>query len=440
MNAVEYTNKNWWDVSKITDFQPGPNVDQTGAINNAGHNEPVRETYIPFQQDSNRPRYGRPGYKWKAHGPTQSPFFDSVPGVNPTANPLNNGFGTLDDYYKIWLEYAAQQDEAQCALIPLGSRNKCMDNYEALLDKLNTQSSVTCKSAGCCFNEDSFLHGGAACYRATNYGQCRNLPVDFQKRECGYEGIGEQECLNNVKCCYQPSADREDPWCYEKYSATLDESQWCRAWTEEQYRSVPRNRCFKNPKSKSNMFNDLAAHDINNLISREQCENADCCYDDTLSADYLDWLTEGLGYGQNMFRCFRKENPLIQANANQFKDKHKQLGAIQNVAIDTNKFGDGTAKLDPHTLGPRIKTCDNTKWQMFGYDGTTATQAAPKRSCGENLSYYQCVYVNKCCYKPTVSNEPVCYYPEFKNLPFTSAGKTTLQGVKENVPGNVLGN
>jgi hypothetical protein len=31
------------------------------------------------------------------------------------------------------------------------------------------------------------------------------------------------------------------------------------------------------------------------------------------------------------------------------------------------------------------------------------------------LSYYQCVYVNKCCYKPTVANEPACYRPELSS-------------------------
>jgi hypothetical protein len=38
----------------------------------------------------------------------------------------------------------------------------------------------------------------------------------------------------------------------------------------------------------------------------------------------------------------------------------------------------------------------------------------------QNLSYYQCVYVNKCCYKPTVSNEPACYRPELSKAVTTS--------------------
>lgn len=245
LNAVEQVNKNWWDVSKISQFQPGPNEKQAGY-------EPLRETYIPFQEQANRPRYGRPGYKWKPHGPTQSPFFENMPGVNPTANPLNSGFGTLDDYYKIWLEYASTQDQAQCALIPMESRVKCMENFEALENhvlNVKTGAADQCKNAGCCFNEDSFLKGKAACYRATNYGQCRNLPANYQKQECGFEGISEQECLNNVQCCYEPSGDRKDPWCYKKYSATLDETQWCAAWSEEQYRTLPREACFKNPKT-----------------------------------------------------------------------------------------------------------------------------------------------------------------------------------------------
>merc|ERR1719454_1057473 len=51
------------------------------------------------------------------------------------------------------------------------------------------------------------------------------------------------------------------------------------------------------------------------------------------------------------------------------------------------------------------KTCDPLKWE---------DSSLFKQSCGENLSYYQCVYVNKCCYKATLTNEPTCFQPEVK--------------------------
>jgi hypothetical protein len=466
LDAVEYQNKNWWDVSQVQDFEDGPNEAQTGY-------EPLRKdkgtekggAYLWNQQQGAR-RYGRTNYQWKPHGPTQSPFFNDMPGVNPTANPLNNGLGSLDDYYKIWLEYASAQDQAQCALIPEHNRVKCMENYEALVNNVRRRENPTttvdqCELAGCCFNEDSFLAGKPACYRATDYGQCRNLPLNFQKRECGYEGIGEQECLNNARCCYEPSADRKDPWCYYKYSATLDENQWCAAWSEERFRDVPRDACFTNPKSKSNIFNDNTAHNINNLIGKEQCEASDCCFDDSLDTDYVDWLQEGLGYNNSVFRCFKKRNPLVVmnerymnqvskntnadvlaegkkqnkgtfglANVDATADKNKIANSesLENVAVNLNEFADGTAKLNPHEFTKRVKTCDANNWEMYG---TATGGKGLKRTCGENLSYYQCVYVKRCCYKATVSNEPVCYYPEFKKDATSPYGLTGVSGKKD---------
>jgi len=413
--AMDANSQDWWSAAHVNTFEKGPNEDQT-----APGNEPKRTgdggARLWNQRQPAR-RYGRKDYQWTPHGPTQSPFFNNMPGVNPTANPLDNGMGSLDDYYQIWLSYANTQDQAQCALIPENNRVKCMENYEALVDhKINAYKATSCYKAGCCFNEDSFLAGKPACYRATDYGKCRNLPPNYQKTECGYEGIGEAECLNNAQCCYEPSADRKDPWCFKKYSATLDESQWCLAWSEEQYRNVPRTPCFAVKSGKSNMFNDNEAHNINNLVSQEQCEaNGDCCYDASLSADYLDWLTEGLGYKKDtMFRCFKKRNPLVVAQEKGTVDFGQSNpdsvdGSMENEALDLSKFGDGTKdKFNPHEYEPRIKTCDNTKWEIFG------GKIGFKRSCGDNLTYYQCVYQKRCCYKATVSNEPVCYYPEFK--------------------------
>merc|ERR1712178_14038 len=98
-----------------------------------------------------------------------------------------------------------------------------MENFDALVDaKVNgavSHTNTKCYKAGCCFNED-----------------------------CGSEGISESECLTNVNCCYIPSADRKDPWCFKKYSATLREEEWCSAWSDKQYYNVPREECFATKK------------------------------------------------------------------------------------------------------------------------------------------------------------------------------------------------
>jgi hypothetical protein len=55
-------------------------------------------------------------------------------------------------------------------------------------------------------------------------------------------------------------------------------------------------------------------------------------------------------------------------------------------------------------------TCDVEKWENFPKYGF-------KQQCGDTeLSYYQCVYQYKCCYKATTTNEPTCYRPEPKTL------------------------
>jgi hypothetical protein len=94
-----------------------------------------------------------------------------------------------------------------------------------------------------------------------------------------------------------------------------------------------------------------------------------------------------------------------------------QLTGNDNKLIDKKDkvAGDSAQgeKADPNTYNTVFrKTCDANKWGQG---------LVFKRSCGENLSYYQCVYVNKCCYKPTVSNEPACYRPELNNSVLDSA-------------------
>merc|ERR1712226_66398 len=246
------------------------------------------------------------------------------------------------------------QDQATCALIHKSSRVKCMENYEALVDQaIKTAGNSQCAQAGCCFNEDSFLEGGAACY-----------------------------------------------------SATLDENQWCAAWSEEQYRNIPREECFLT-KSASNFLKNTEnpASNINNLVSKDQCTSAGCCYDASLGVDVLEWMVEGLGYGKNIYRCFQKRNPQIAAakwGTNAAGQVVAGAGKINSGAVDASK-PDGTKKADPLTYTHTRKTCVVSNWALGKVN---------KRSCGENLSYYQCVYQQRCCFKPTVANEPACYRPE----------------------------
>lgn len=411
INMVEYhdstghVNYNWWSQSTLK----GPNYFENDP--NGGE----REAIILNQKELERPKYGRPGFEWKPHGPTQSPFFAELPGINPTANPLDNGLGTLDEYYKIWLEYASQQDQAQCALIPADSRRTCMRNFEALKDK--TAGTGKCEAAGCCFSEGSFLKGEDACYRAETYGQCTNLPTDFKRKECGWDGITEMECLSNPKCCYNPGTERGVPWCHYKFSKTLEnEEGWCEAWTEEKMQHRARPACFHT--TKTNIFNDNDASNINNIVNQEQCERAGCCFDAALDVQEIEWLKDGLGIG-TPYRCFKKTNPYIAQTINgatyggqAWQDK-KALGV--NIALDSDTDTWQTKggivkpladKKDPQVWTSRVKTCDETHW---------SSEYTFRRSCGENLSYYQCVYVNRCCYKPTVINEPPCYRPEWSS-------------------------
>jgi len=371
---------NWWDAAKVT-----------------GQNG--QEANIPFNNEP-RQRFGRPGFQWKPHGPTASPYLDRFPGVNPTAIPAEgNG---LDNYYQMWLEYTDTQDQAECALIAPEARVKCMENYEALKDhKLGTNQ---CKDAGCCFNEESFLKGQHACYRASDYGTCSNLPAAFLKKECGYDGISETECLTNARCCYKPTHVAGEPWCFYKYSATLEEDEWCDAWNLMENRQKTRKPCWSNQTGKENLFNgdENSMSNINNLVSRDQCVEAGCCYDEELTADALDWIVEGLGQKTHMFRCFEKTNPAL------IKGPETDAGKAGYYEINRSQDGDGNDLTSQQEYDVELniaKTCDPLKWE---------DQSLFKQSCGENLSYYQCVYVNKCCYKATLTNEPTCFQPEIK--------------------------
>lgn len=162
--AVEDRPTNWWDVSTIGVDGSNKAFDDDSTPSNTANLWDQGRTL-------ERPNYGRPGYQWKAHGPTTSPYLNSA-GINPTANP-SGGTGDIDSYYKLWLKFSAEQDQAQCALISEQSRIKCMDNFEYLRQKAASPDGApdVCVSMGCCYNEQAFLDGGVACYRARDYDQ-----------------------------------------------------------------------------------------------------------------------------------------------------------------------------------------------------------------------------------------------------------------------------
>lgn len=384
--------RNWWESATV-------------AGQNNINGEPMN-AHVIQNLEAERPRYGRPGFTWRPHGPTASPYFQSMPGINPTAAPGHN-MGDLNQYYKMWLEYAASQDAATCALIGEESRVKCMENFEALVDSITefidpitgiASTSQTCEAMGCCFNEDAFLKGSHACYRASNYGKCVNLPSDFLKRSCGTDGISENECIANPRCCYQPTTG-DEPWCFYKYSATLDESEWCTAWNLNENKYKERTPCFGDAKASNTLFEDHDDNDIsnvNNLVSEEQCLAADCCFDSSRGLDAIDWLQQGLDHA-GLYRCFEKSNPAEAV----------VLDYIENVIVNHNQDGAGA---DLETFEFKQKTCNVEDWNTGLTDNGGHIF---KRSCGEGLSYFQCVYNNRCCYQATTSNEPTCYRPEF---------------------------
>lgn len=128
---------------------------------------------------------------------------------------------------------------------------------------------------------------------------------------------------------------------------------------------------------------------------------------------------EGLGYTNNMYRCFVKKNPMVAVTTTGQAVRGKDdagRGDNTNTLINSKDkvAGDPTsgnkAERESYVSAQRL-TCNAANW---------GPEYVFKRSCGENLSYYQCVYVNKCCYKPTVSNEPACYRPELSKAVTTS--------------------
>jgi hypothetical protein len=162
-------------------------------------------------------------------------------------------------------------------------------------------------------------------------------------------------------------------------------------------RQKTRAACWENNTGKENLFNgaENSMSNINNLVSRQQCEEAGCCYDEELTSDALDWIVEGLGQKTHMFRCFAKTNPALIAGPNSYAE------------INRSKNGDGEDLAEQSEYEHEVAmTCDVNRWD---------NPAEFKQSCGDNLSYYQCVYVNKCCYKATTTNEPTCFRPMPKN-------------------------
>ena len=70
------------------------------------------------------------------------------------------------------------------------------------------------------------------------------------------------------------------------------------------------------------------------MVGQEQCESAGCCYDSNLDVDVIEWHLEGLGYTNNMYRCFVKKNPLV-AQATAFGSNDASQKTQTNTLINT---------------------------------------------------------------------------------------------------------
>jgi len=372
---VQYANDfsdNWWNTAKVKG--------QDG-----------KELYITKQVQKFIP-YGSGNYTWKPHsepGGTQTPML-----AKNMPHPTNAPGSEMNSYYQMWLKYNDANSQAECALIPENARELCMYNYDALKNYAlsgKSSDSTSCVANGCCFNEDAFLLGKPACYRSISYGTCTALPSSFMKRECGKEGVSENECLSNPRCCYKPSSKAE-PWCFYKYSATVKEDEWCDAWTLLENQDKDRTPCF-DPKSTKSFADGSGMKNINNLVTKDQCLAEGCCYDKDMTKKAQEWFLNGLGRTSTAYRCFKKLNPAT-FNSNGFN----------NVKIDPNMDGDNNPLPKPNTYNKAQVTCDQTKW---------SNPKAFKTPCTEkDVSYYQCIYVHKCCHQSTLVNEPACFQPQ----------------------------
>ena len=121
------------------------------------------------------------------------------------------------------------------------------------------------------------------------------------------------------------------------------------------------------------------------------CLREGCCYDKDMTKKAQLWFINGLGRTTSAYRCFKKLNPAVVINDNGFN----------NVEVDPNLDGEGNPLPKPNSYEVTQKSCDVTKWE---------NPKAFKTPCTDkDLSYYQCVYVHKCCHQATLVNEPACY-------------------------------
>jgi hypothetical protein len=235
--------------------------------------------------------------------------------------------------------------------------------------------------------------------------------------------------LGNAACCYKPTRfveqfggtpnvqHKAEPWCFYKYSATLEEDQWCDAYMTLENQGKIRDPCFDTSGQKFMKFDDSSADpffntasDFNNVVGEQACLEAGCCYDPNLSRDIREWAVNGLGQQKsNTVRCFRKRNPALARDSNWAKYQGEDSGLI-NVLIDHNIEGSdpsGTSLKNPTEQIIVPKTCKQSDWDPKVH--------VFKRDCG-NLSYKECVHVRGCCFQPTALNVPHCYHPEYKQV------------------------
>ena len=79
-----------------------------------------------------------------------------------------------------------------------------------------TVDEMGCLALGCCFDEDlpANATGVPACYVALPAPVQPGVCPDVGRTDCGYNGIGHDECVNTRGCCWDSSPDPSGPQCF----------------------------------------------------------------------------------------------------------------------------------------------------------------------------------------------------------------------------------
>lgn len=292
-----------------------------------------------------RPNARRPDFVWRPHAVTAFPHATEI----PQAVIIDNNeyrFGgppSVDavDPVPPLIEISSQitPDIASCVATPNEDRYACMSNYEALLPT----GQFACTALGCCHAPDYKDLSVTACFKDISYGQCYNVPNE-DKIECGSPGITQEECVSNPRCCWDSTTTNNNfntfPWCYYKKHSFILSNEVCA-------RSSYSEGCF------TGKFEDF-----NQLISETSCLNAGCCYKPRARLTYFQRLFNG---PSTKTVCFKP--------------------ASYTYTV-----------LDPAPQPPATGAVADP---VCKYDGNPYN----RENCAAS-SYYACVSINGCCYKP----------------------------------------